>query len=128
MPAIYLWINAAFYLLFAVWQTLSPTSTAQSIGFVTLNNSGRSEYLVIYGGLQAGLAAFFAWTALQPALQRTGIVFALCLYVPIVLYRLVTIGRFWPVSRVTLIVASLEMALLIGAVIVLSTLNSRDGA
>jgi len=27
-------------------------------GFTEINNSGWSEYLVIYGGLQLGLAAF----------------------------------------------------------------------
>jgi hypothetical protein len=41
------------------------------------------------------------------------------LYAPIVLYRLVTVGRFWPVSSLTLGIAGLEGALLLGAVWVL---------
>ena len=123
MIPIYLWINAALYLIFAVWMTLLPTRTAAAVGYISLDNSGRSEFLVVYGGLQLGLAGFFAWTAWQPPLQKTGVIFALCLYAPIVVYRLVTLGRFWPVSRTTLVVAILEVALLVGAVFLLGTMR-----
>jgi hypothetical protein len=54
------------------------------------------------------------------------VIFALCLYAPIAVYRLVTVGRYWPVSRVTLIVASLEIALLIGAVFVISAMRPNS--
>jgi hypothetical protein len=128
MAAAYLWINAAFYVMFAIWQTLSPSRTAAAVGYATLDNSGRSEYLVIYGGLQFGLAAFFAWTASQAALNRIGVIFALCLYAPIAIYRLVTIGRYWPVSRVTLIVGALEIALLIGAIFVISAMRPNGAS
>jgi hypothetical protein len=128
MAAAYLWINAALYLIFEIWQTLLPTRTAAAIGYATLDSSGRSEYLVIYGGLQVGLAAFFAWTAYQTALNRVGVIFALCLYAPIAVYRLVTIGRYWPVSHVTLIVGALEIALLIGAIFVISAVRPNGAS
>ena len=114
---IYLALNAALYLIFALWMTFLPTQTAAAVGYTALNNAGRSEFLVVYGGLQLGLAAFFAWAAWTPGMHRAGIVFALCLYLPIAVYRLVTVARFWPVSKTTLMVGGLEVLLLIGAVI-----------
>jgi hypothetical protein len=117
MIAAYLYLNAALYLIFAVWQTLSPWKTATALGFESLANSGRSEFLVIYGGLQLGLAAFFAWTAMSESTQRVGLIFALCLYAPLVLYRVVTVVKFWPVKGLTVGVGCLEASLLIAAII-----------
>ena len=115
MIAAYLWINAVIYLLFAGWCTLRPTQTAHAAGYLTLDNSGRSEYLVVYGGLQLGLAAFFALLALAPDLHRLGLLFSLAIYVAIVAYRLITIMVFRPVSGVTLSIAGMEVLLLVGA-------------
>lgn len=124
--ALYLYVNAALYLVFAVWSTLAPSKVATSIGYETLSASGRSEFLVVYGGLELGLAALFAYLAAQPQLQRPGVFIALFFYVPIVAYRLLTVLKFWPVSRTTLVVGSLELALLLWGVLVL--LTSRVGA
>lgn len=116
MVAAYLYLNAALYLVFAAWMTFSPWKTAATVGYESLSASGRSEFLVIYGGLQLGLAALFAFTAVVPAHRRFGLVVALCLYLPIVLYRIVTVARFWPVKSTTLVVGALEVGLLVAAV------------
>jgi hypothetical protein len=119
MMAIYLWINALLYALFAAWTTLSPLKTSSSMGFEALSNSGRSEYLVVYGGIELGFALFFALTALNAQWQRLGLVFAVCLYAPIVLYRLVTVWKFWPVKALTLQVGVLEVVLLVVGLLLL---------
>lgn len=124
--AFYLYANAVLYFIFAVWSTVSPWKVSANIGYTGLSNSGRSEFLVIYGGLELGLAALFAWFAAHPQLQRPGVLIALFFYVPIVAYRLVTVLKFWPVSRTTLGVGSLELALLVWGVLVL--VFSRVGA
>ncbi len=124
--ALYLYVNAALYLLFALWSTVSPWKVSANIGYMALSASGRSEFLVVYGGLELGLAALFAYLAAQPQLQRPGVLIALFFYVPIVVYRLVTVLKFWPVSRTTLAVGSLELALLLWGVLVL--VFSRVGA
>jgi len=116
MVAAYLWLNAALYLIFAAWMTLLPERTARAVGYLTLSASGHSEFLVVYGGLQLGLAAFFAWCAWNGTMQRAGVVFALCLYAPIVLYRVITVAHFWPVERTTMIVGTLELILLLAAI------------
>jgi hypothetical protein len=123
MVATYLYLNAGLYVLFAVWQTLSPWQTSTSLGFLTLSSSGRSEYLVIYGGLQLGLAAFFIYTALSQSTHRLGLIFAACTYAPIVLYRVATVARFWPVKSLTISVAALEFALLVLALLLLAQTN-----
>ncbi len=119
MTAIYLYANAALYAAFALWITLSPWKTSVAIGYESLTSSGRSEYLVVYGGLQLGLAAFFALLAVNVQMHRLGLLFSVCLYVPIVLYRLITVGRFWPVESTTLIVGALEVVLLVAAIALL---------
>ena len=67
--SIYLYVNAMPYLLSALCCTLAPASTASTastasnLGSVALFNGGRSQYLVIYGGLQLGLAIIFLMLA-----------------------------------------------------------------
>jgi hypothetical protein len=55
----YLWFNAVIYLAFALWCTFSKEQTSLASGYLSLNNSGWSEYWVVYGGLQLGMAGFF---------------------------------------------------------------------
>jgi hypothetical protein len=111
----YLYFNAALYALLAAWCTLLPAQTAAAVGFQLLDKSGQSEYLVIYGGLQSGMAFLFAWFAWtrQP---RNGLVLALAFYVPIVAYRAFTLAQLWPVGVTTTALAVLEWLLLIAAV------------
>lgn len=117
MTAVYFYANAALYLIFAVWMTLSPWKTAASVGYEALAANGRSEFLVIYGGLQLGLAAFFALVAATPAYHRIELLFSLCLYAPIVAYRLITLLKFEVKTGSTLAVAALEVVLLLVAII-----------
>ena len=115
--AAYLYMNSLLYLLFAVWVTLKPWATAKNIGFEAFSASGRSEYLVVYGGMELGFAAFFALTAFNAEYRRLGLLFALCMYAPIVLYRAITVLRYAPVSSTTLAVAVLEIGLLVWGVV-----------
>ncbi|HMM68161.1 MAG TPA: DUF4345 domain-containing protein [Dokdonella sp.] len=110
MAALYLWINAVLYALLALWCTLMPAATSRSIGFTELSSSGQSEYAVIYGGMQFGFAFLFAWTALSGNI-RFGLVFSLAIYVPILLFRIISVARYWPVSTTTLATGALEVVL-----------------
>ena len=112
----YLYLNAFLYAFLAIWCTVFPAETSAAVGFQTLTRSGQSEYLVIYGGLQLGMAflfAYFAWSR-QP---RNGLVVALAFYVPIVVYRAITLVAFWPVEPTTLLLAVLEWGMLIAAAV-----------
>lgn len=113
---IYLYVNAMLYLLFAIWCTLAPARTASNLGYVVLARGGRSEYLVIYGGLQLGLAIAFFLLARNAAYVSLGIELSIALYAPIVFYRLITLARYRPVAPLTLATGCLESLLLIAAV------------
>nr|WP_298125966.1 DUF4345 domain-containing protein [uncultured Pseudoxanthomonas sp.] len=115
MTSVYLYLNAMAYLLLAGWCTLAPARTAAAVGYATLSRSGQTEYLTIYGGLQLGLAFLFAWFAWTQQM-RTGLVLAMALYVPIVLYRSVALLRWWPVEPTTLALAVTEWLMLAAAV------------
>lgn len=117
MLRFYFYLNALLYAALAIWCTVSYLTTSKGSGYVTLNNSGRSEYLVIYGGLQIGLALFYFYLGQYPAaVGRVGVIFSLLLYAPIVLYRVVTVIRFSPVSGITWGTGALELFLLVFAV------------
>ena len=116
MTSIYLYFNAAIYLLFSIWCSVAASSTAQALGFAQLTRSGAAEYLAVYGGLQLGLAIILGWTAWSGEL-RFGLIVALALYVPIVLWRIAGVSMNWPVANSTLYVAGLELAMLVAAVL-----------
>lgn len=119
----YLYLNAILYLLLAGWCTFAPTKTAAAVGFVQLSRSGQSEYLVIYGGLQLGMAFLFAWFAYtqQP---RNGLVVALAFYLPIVVYRCATLVKWWPVEPTTLALAVVEWVFLLAGAALLWRLRT----
>jgi hypothetical protein len=115
MTSAYLYLNAAIYLLLAGWCALAPARTATAVGYASLTRSGQVEYLTIYGGLQLGLAILFAWFAWSQQM-RTGLVLALAVYVPIVLFRSIGLLRWWPVETATLVLAAVEWLMLVAAV------------
>ena len=117
MTTAYLWLNAALYAVFGVLCAVNPRGTAKGLGYSLSTHGGLSEYLTVYGGLQFGLAAFFAWTAMRDDLHQAGLVLALALYVPIVLFRWISVARLWPVERMTLGVGILEASLLAAALL-----------
>jgi hypothetical protein len=115
---LYLYINCALYALFAAWCTMAPASTSTNLGYLSLSAGGRSEYLVIYGGIQVGLAILFGLLARQPDYWRLGMQISLALYAPIVCYRVVTVARNWPVGGLTAGTAVLEILLLAAALVI----------
>ena len=116
MTSIYLYLNAAIYILFSVWCTIASSSTAQTLGFIGLSRAGAAEYLTVYGGLQLGLGIIFGWTAWSGEL-RFGLIVALALYVPIVLWRIAGVSMNWPVASNSLYIAGLELVMLVAAVL-----------
>lgn len=114
---IYLYVNCVLYAVFAAWCTVAPASTARNLGYLTLSPGGRSEYLVIYGAIQVGLAILFGLLARQAEYWRLGMMISIGFYAPIVAYRVVTVARNWPVGGLTVATGALETVLLVAGLI-----------
>ena len=112
MTQAYLYFNSLLYLLVAVRTTLAPQRTATRLGYLTLSDQGRAEYLVVYGGLQIALALLFFLLGRDAAYHRLGLLVAVSFYAPIVLYRVVIGLRQWPASKAFLGPVALEVVLL----------------
>ncbi|MDC8011834.1 hypothetical protein [Tahibacter soli] len=123
MLVVYLWANAVIYAVFGVMSAVAPAKIAASLG-LSGDASGKVEFFTVYAGLELGVAAFYAWAAYaSPQAQRVALMFSLCLYAGLVLFRAIGMAMHWPVSGTILGVAALEALLLAGAVAL--TLSSR---
>lgn len=116
MLAAYLLLNAVLYAVFAAASTIVPARIAAALGF-TLDTQGRIEFLTVYGGLELGLAAFYAWAVYAgvPA-QRVALMFSLFVYAALVLYRGAGFAVYGAPGTTLMGVAGLELLMLIGAV------------
>lgn len=119
MEKFYLILNAVVYAGLAALCTFRDESSAHGCGYTKLTPGGRSEYLTVYGGLQMGVALAYFCAALNPAFVRPAILFSVCLYAPIVLYRVITVLAFKVRAPVTLGTGALEVFML-GFAIVLA--------
>jgi hypothetical protein len=93
MVTAYLAVNAVLYVIFAAWCSLAPQQTSTFLGLAPSNPAGESEYLAVYGGLQAGLAVFYAMAAFTPGHRRAALLFSLAIYGGIVALRTVAVVR-----------------------------------
>ena len=117
MLAAYLLLNAVLYAIFAVATTVVPARIAAALGF-TLDTQGRIEFLTVYGGLELGLAAFYAWAVYTGApAQRVALMFSLFVYAGLVLYRGAGFALYGAPGTTLMGVAGLELLMLIGAVV-----------
>lgn len=114
MAQVYLYLNSLLFFGIAVRSTWAPRSTATSLGFLTLSDRGRAEYLVVYGGFQLGLAILFFLLARNPAYFRLGLLISAGFYAPILLYRIGAGLLNGPISSSAWGTIALE-ALLVGA-------------
>ena len=112
LAQVYLYGNSALYALLAVWSTTASRGAATRLGYLALSDRGRAEFLVVYGGLQIGLAVLFFLLARNTSDLALGLRIALGLYAPIVLYRTVTGWMNRPLSGSALGTIGLEALLL----------------
>lgn len=111
----YLFINAGLYILFAVWCTVMPRTTASALGLSFKSGSGKSEYITVYGGLEFGAAMFFLIAALKPELRGAGLLFGLLFYAGLVCWRIPTLMFVEGVQKTTYFFAAGELVLGVAA-------------
>jgi hypothetical protein len=77
MARVVLCLFGALYLVLGVWCIVAPEVTARKVGLELVGGAGRSEFIVVYGGLEIALGVFFLWCGRDPALWRAGLFLAL---------------------------------------------------
>lgn len=115
---IFLAVVGAAYVLLAAWCAVKPQQTSASLGYSLTNGSGRSEYFVIYGGLQAALGLMFLWPLWNPTVTAAALGACLILHGAIVVFRSTSFVLYGDVQTMTYMLAGGEWAILIGAAIV----------
>ena len=90
----YLALVGAMYLGLAVWCTLSPAVTSQKVGFDIQPGSGQSEFLVIYGGLELGLALIFLMPLVYRESLRFSMLACILIHASLVAFRTVSLFIF----------------------------------
>jgi Domain of unknown function (DUF4345) len=111
----YLVLNAALYVIFALWCTIAPSYTASALGLSWRNGSGKSEYITVYGGMEFAIAMFFLVCAFKPEWHQPGLIFGLLFYGGLVLWRIPTLILIPGVARTTYYFAASEFVLLLMA-------------
>jgi len=101
MLKLFLLANGALYVLFALWCTIMPEKTAGYLGFAFRSGSGKSEYVTVYGGLEFGVALFFLAAGLKPELAQAGLLFSLCFYGSLAVWRIYTFITVADIQRPT---------------------------
>ncbi|MGB0767873.1 MAG: DUF4345 family protein, partial [Phycisphaeraceae bacterium] len=91
MSQAFLILNGVVYVALAAWCTILPMKTSAAIGFGLPNDSAKSEYLVVYGGLELAMGAFFLLCAFKAELIEAGLWFSLLTYGCLMVYRWGTI-------------------------------------
>jgi hypothetical protein len=120
MLLIYLVVNAVLYGAFSIWCTLAPRSTANWLGLATTGPGGESEYLAVYGGLQAGLAVGYTMAVWLPEARSTALLWSVALYGGLVAWRGVAALRLGFESLGNARFAfGLEVVLLVAAIVLL---------
>lgn len=117
MDTIWLAFNAVLYFGLGVWCAANPAGTSEAIGYALTNGSARSEYLTVYGGLELGMAAFFAWCAWKPELRGAGLLFGVASYGGIVLFRAASVLRIEGVGTFPKLMLPIEALLFASALV-----------
>lgn len=96
------------YLALALWCVFLPERTSQSVGFTLKPGSGQSEYLVVYGGLQLGLALVFLWPLLRSTDPKEALFACLVIHGSIVAFRALSFARYSGIGSTTYVLAVIE--------------------
>jgi hypothetical protein len=99
----------ALYLALGAWCLLAPSTTSRKVGLELIGATGRSEFLVVYGGLELAMGAFFLWCGLDGSLHRAGLLFALLSSTALALTRFGTLLVLPGIQRGTYVFFAVEV-------------------
>ena len=117
----YLSFVAVIYFALAVWCSLDPETTTKTVGFERIGGSGRSEFLVVYGGLELALAICFLLPWRFPEFAAPMLWACVVIHACLVVFRTVSFVCFTDISASTYKLAVGEwVILLLGMLVIYS--------
>lgn len=75
------------YLALAIWCSIAPNPVSQKVGFTLNGDSGRSEFITVYGGLEFGLALLFLLPLLNTEATRFSLLSCILIHGSLVAFR-----------------------------------------
>ena len=101
----------------AVWCSVSPAVTSEKVGFDLKPGSGQSEFLVIYGGLELGLALIFLLPLVRADYLTSSLLACVLVHVCLVAFRTISLFLYNDISSMTYKLAVGEWVIMILAVV-----------
>jgi presenilin-like A22 family membrane protease len=110
-------IGVAYFVL-AAWCAVSPASTSKSLGYENLSSAAKSEYLVLYGGLQLALGIVFLWPVFRSVDPQPFLLVCLIVHVAIALFRTASYFLYADIPQMTRMLTGVEWAICLATVYV----------
>jgi len=115
---VFLAIVGIAYIMLGIWCASMPGQTANSVGFKLISDSGRSEYFVVYGGLQLALGIAFLWPLRRKEDTRFSLRLCGLIHSCLVVFRTVSLLRFTDIGDTTYALAAGEWLILLSTLLV----------
>ena len=101
------------YLGLAGWCSYSPGRASEKVGFDLTPGSGQSEFLVVYGGLELGLAMIFLLPLVRAESLSTSLIACVLIHASLVVFRTISFFLYNNISSMTYRLAVGEWLILI---------------
>ncbi len=120
----------ALYLILAGWCAWKPVEAANTVGLQLLPGSGQSEFLTVYGGLEAGLGVMLLLPLFWPSLVRSALINSTVIHGCLLVFRVAGFFLFSGISSTTNNLAIGEGSLFLCSAVLLWTYRggSREGS
>ncbi len=103
----------AMYIALAVWCSVQPERTSNTVGFQLRPGSGQSEFLTIYGGLELALGLAFLAPLVRQEYLPYSLLLCLIVHASLVAFRSAGFLMFSDIARTTYYLAAAEWGLLL---------------
>lgn len=101
LARIYLALVGLLYAGLAAYCSLKPADAARKVGFERLGDSGKSEFLTVYGGLEFGLALLLLAPLVRPATTGYALFACIAVHGSLVAFRAVSVALHRDISPFT---------------------------
>ncbi len=113
LTKVILGLIGAMYIALAVWCSVQPERTSNTVGFQLRPGSGQSEFLTIYGGLELALGLAFLAPLLREEYVPYSLLLCLVVHTSLVAFRTAGFLMFSDIPRTTYYLAAAEWGLLL---------------